>query len=117
MSQHSTYSVLTPANLREQAYRAREYARYLTGDPAADRLRHFAGELDARADAMDEPTVKVVPGSCRVVGRGASDGTLIAGGCCAASGRTQANGPGMPGPLPQRNRERSDATACLARMA
>ena len=64
MSQHNTYSVLTPANLREQAYRAREYARYLMGDPAADRLRHFAGELDARADAMDE----VVPGSCRVAG-------------------------------------------------
>src|ERR1700722_9023283 len=38
MSQHNTYSVLTPANPREQAYRAREYARYLMGDPAADRL-------------------------------------------------------------------------------
>jgi hypothetical protein len=59
MSQHSTYSPLTPENLREQALRVREHARHLTGDPAADRLLEFADELTARADAMDEPTVRL----------------------------------------------------------
>ena len=62
--------ILTPANLREQAYRARESARYLTGDPAADRMRHFAGELDARADAMDEPTVKLSPAAAALLAAG-----------------------------------------------
>jgi hypothetical protein len=61
MSQHSTYSPLTPENLREQALRVREHARHLTGDPAADRLFEFADELAARADAMDEPTVRLSP--------------------------------------------------------
>jgi hypothetical protein len=41
----------------------RERARHLAGDPAADRLLHFARELDARADAMDESTVRLSPTS------------------------------------------------------
>jgi hypothetical protein len=71
MSQHSTYSLLTPENLRAQALRVREHARHLTGDPAADRLLEFAGELAARADAMEEPTVRLSPEAAAYLADGA----------------------------------------------
>jgi hypothetical protein len=57
----------------------REHACHLTGDPAADRLLEFAGELDARADTMDElrPYGTVVAHSRRVGCRWSADATLI----------------------------------------
>ena len=75
-SQHSTYPVLIPDNVREQALRVRERARHLTGDLAADRLLHFARELDA-PDAMDEPTVRLLPTAAALAAGGQADGTLI----------------------------------------
>jgi hypothetical protein len=49
----------------------REHARHLTGDPAADRLLEFAGELAARADAMEEPTVRLSPEAAAYLADGA----------------------------------------------
>jgi hypothetical protein len=54
-----------------------ERARHSTGDLAADRLLHFARELDARADAMDEPTVRLLPTAAAGGCRGSADSTLI----------------------------------------
>jgi hypothetical protein len=39
----------------------RAHARNLAGDPGADRLLDLASELEAQANAMDEPTVRVSP--------------------------------------------------------
>jgi hypothetical protein len=61
MSQHGPSSALTPEELREQARRTRAHARHLVGDPGADRLLELASELEAQANAMDEPTVRVSP--------------------------------------------------------
>jgi hypothetical protein len=41
------------AVLREQAAKARRYARELAGDEAAQRLRELADELEAKAARMD----------------------------------------------------------------
>jgi len=41
------------AVLREQAAKARRYARELTGDEAAQRLRELADELEAKAAVID----------------------------------------------------------------
>ena len=49
----------------------REHARHLTGDPAADRLLEFAGELAARADAMEEPTARLSPEAAAYLADGA----------------------------------------------
>jgi molecular chaperone GrpE (heat shock protein) len=67
MSEYNTSSTLTPENLREQARRARQHARHLAGDPAADRLLDFADQLEAQAEAMDEPTVRLSPTSAAVL--------------------------------------------------
>jgi hypothetical protein len=62
LNRGTPYSAITSEDLREQAFRAREHARRLAGDPAADRLQQFARELDARADAMDEhPVARFYP--------------------------------------------------------
>ena len=58
MSQHGP-SAPTPEKLREQARRARAHARHLVGDPGADRLLDLASELEAQANAMEEPTVRL----------------------------------------------------------
>jgi hypothetical protein len=42
-----------------------------------DRLLHFASELDARADTMDEPTVRLLPTAATLAAGGQADGTLI----------------------------------------
>ena len=45
---------MNPAALRDQADRVRFYAHMLSHDEmAADRLRDFAAELDARAAALE----------------------------------------------------------------
>ena len=67
MSQYSTSLAPTPENLREQARRARQHARHLAGDPVADRLREFVGQLEAQAKAMNEPTVRLSPASAAVL--------------------------------------------------
>jgi hypothetical protein len=59
MSQHGPSSALTPEQLREQARRVRAHARHLTGDPGADRLLELASELEAQANAMDEPSARL----------------------------------------------------------
>jgi hypothetical protein len=45
----------TPTELRKQATRARAFAEQLVGDVAEKRLRELADELDAKADAMEQP--------------------------------------------------------------
>jgi hypothetical protein len=60
LNRSTPYSAITPEDLREQALRTREHVGRLAGNPAADWLLQFARTLEARADAMDEPTVRVV---------------------------------------------------------
>ena len=43
----------SPAELRQQAARARRFARQLAGDDAAKRLLDLADELEARVAAME----------------------------------------------------------------
>jgi hypothetical protein len=45
----------TPAELRKQAARAHDLAAHLIGDEAEARLLKLAGELEAKATAMEEP--------------------------------------------------------------
>jgi hypothetical protein len=52
MPGHPSNPVANFTALRDQARRARNYARQLAGDPAEDRLDKFADELEARADAL-----------------------------------------------------------------
>jgi hypothetical protein len=42
-----------PAELRKQAARARDLAQHLIGDGTEQRLLELAGQLEARAAAMD----------------------------------------------------------------
>ena len=50
--------VETAGGLREMAERARRWAMMIPGDEAAQRLLGFAGELEARADALEIVEVK-----------------------------------------------------------
>ena len=51
----------SPAELRDQAARARRYARVLAGDEAAKRLDELADELEAKAAALEAPQVVIPP--------------------------------------------------------
>jgi hypothetical protein len=52
MPDHPSNPAANFTALRDQARRARNYARQLAGDPAEGRLDKFADELEARADAL-----------------------------------------------------------------
>jgi hypothetical protein len=51
----------TPAELRDQAARARRLARYVSGDEAETRLLELAEELEAKAVALETPQVVIPP--------------------------------------------------------
>jgi hypothetical protein len=57
MSKQPPHSADSPAGLRDLATRLRSLARAYPLGETPDRLREYAAELDARARALDTPTL------------------------------------------------------------